>query len=337
MRTEKSGKILANFAILAILATAAWLTLLDSGCRSKSVSDYLAEGDKALHDNQLATAEQDFTAAAKTAPDDARTHLALGNLYSQEHNYDVAIGEYKEALRLDSRNARSHSGLARVYGIRSQLGPAEEQYRAAIALDSANVPARLGLAWVLRRVGRTDEAEREIRTAVGLEPQNGEAHFALASLLADQHGRETEADTEFAQAHSLDPRLTRPGSSGSSAVAESASAPSAPPAKAPGEATAKEEAPAPGGTEAAAKPEAVPHADTTVVASASPPAKMKLVDKNFRLFHNSPVYQDADSGSAVVGQVHKRKFVHVIGMSGDWLQIKLRNGTVGFIPTNAAE
>jgi len=27
----------------------------------------------------------------------------------------------------------------------------------------------------------------------------------------------------------------------------------------------------------------------------------------------------------------------VIGIAGDWLQIKLRNGTVGFIPTSAAE
>jgi hypothetical protein len=41
--------------------------------------------------------------------------------------------------------------------------------------------------------------------------------------------------------------------------------------------------------------------------------------------------------SPVVGQVHRGKFVHVTGIAGDWLQVKLRNGTVGFIPVTAAE
>jgi len=29
--------------------------------------------------------------------------------------------------------------------------------------------------------------------------------------------------------------------------------------------------------------------------------------------------------------------VHVTGITGDWLQVTLRNGTVGFIPVTAAE
>jgi hypothetical protein len=49
------------------------------------------------------------------------------------------------------------------------------------------------------------------------------------------------------------------------------------------------------------------------------------------------VYQSPDETSSVVGQVHKKKYVHVVGLAGNYLQIRLRNGTVGFVPESAAE
>jgi tetratricopeptide (TPR) repeat protein len=70
-------------------------------------------------------------------------------------------------------------------------------------------------------------------------------------------------------------------------------------------------------------------------ASASP--KIKPLNKVFLLTKNSPVYESPDSSSNVVGQVHKKKYVHVVGLAGNYLQIKLRNGTVGFVPETAAE
>jgi hypothetical protein len=39
----------------------------------------------------------------------------------------------------------------------------------------------------------------------------------------------------------------------------------------------------------------------------------------------------------VVAHVHRRKYVQVIGIAGDWLQVKLKTGVVGFIPISAAE
>jgi len=38
-----------------------------------------------------------------------------------------------------------------------------------------------------------------------------------------------------------------------------------------------------------------------------------------------------------VAHVHKHKYVHVIGITGDWLQVELKTGVVGFIPISAAE
>ena len=44
-----------------------------------------------------------------------------------------------------------------------------------------------------------------------------------------------------------------------------------------------------------------------------------------------------EDGWTVVAHVHHGRFVHVTGIQGDWLQVTLRNGTVGFIPVSAAE
>jgi hypothetical protein len=35
--------------------------------------------------------------------------------------------------------------------------------------------------------------------------------------------------------------------------------------------------------------------------------------------------------------VHRRKFVRVTGITGNWFRIQMKNGTVGFIPLSAAE
>jgi len=295
-----------GFVMLASPAVA--LALSIAGCHGKSVDEYLAAGDDALAHNQMATAEQNYSAAAKAAPDDPRTHLALGNLYTVEHNADAAKQELMRAVELDAKNVQAHFGLGRLYLAQGQFGQAEEQFLAAAALEPANSEPHVELAKIYQQAGKLDAAERELRTAIGLAPKDGKPHFALASLLADQNGRSAEAEAEYARAQALDPTLVR-------------AAP--PPAS---------------GTTLSVVPAASPTPALSAAAAPAPSAlKVKPVDKKFQLTHDSAVYQTPDSTSAVVSKVHRRKWVHVTGISGNWLQIKLRNGTVGFIPISAAE
>jgi len=288
--------------------SAVTLALLTTGCQQKSADDYLAAGNEALQHNQLATAEQNYNSAAKTAPSDPRTHIALGNLYAAEHNADAAKQEFMRAVELDPKDARAHLGLGKIYLDQSQFGMAEEQFLAAVVLDPANPEPHIELAAVYQRTGKLEAAERELRTAIGLAPKDGQPHFALANLLDKQSGRSAEADAEYGRAQALDPRLVR--------------ASAAPAATAPAVASA---------------PPSTPAAPAAVTAPAPGAFKIKAVDKKFALTHNSPVYENPDNTSRVVGKVSRRKWVHVIGISGNWLQIKLRNGAVGFIPTSAAE
>ncbi len=66
-------------------------------------------------------------------------------------------------------------------------------------------------------------------------------------------------------------------------------------------------------------------------------APIKPIKKRFLLSQSSPVYRKPDAASAVVAHVKGKTHVDIIGIKGDWLQIKLPSGTVGFIPTKTAE
>ncbi|HUY27686.1 MAG TPA: tetratricopeptide repeat protein [Candidatus Binataceae bacterium] len=280
-----------------ILAAAACGLFLIAGCSHKGVDDYLRAGDSALQNTKAADAEKDYAEAEKIAPDDPRVHVAMGNLYVFEHKPGPAQIEFMKVIELDPKNPAAHVALGNLYLDQQQNRLAEEQYRAAIVLDPTRGSYYLQLADTLSKEGRLAQAEDPIRTALGLDPRNAEAHLALANLLDSEPGRQSEGEAEMAAARAIDPKLV-------SDNAVSAAPPAAPSGAAP-----------------------APAAAPTI----------KPLNKLFLLTRNSPVYQSPDQTSSVVAQVKRRKYVHVIGIAGAYLQIKLRNGTIGFIPIAAAE
>lgn len=235
----------------------------------------------------------------------AESLVAQGAQAARDGRASDAIKDYTDAIAAEPRNAAAHEGLGEVLMGQGQLPSAEEQYRAAVALEPANAGYRVGLGSLLRAQTKFADAEREDRTAIGLDAKSGTAHYELAKLLSQVGNRDAEAQNEFDQARAIDPNLVPP-------------------------------APAASPTPAAAQ--AAPAASTTPgVSAAGAPPKVKPLNKRFLLTHNSPVYQNPDSTSKAVAEVHKNKFVRVTGIAGNWLQVTLKNGTVGYIPTGAAE
>ncbi len=295
----------SRMAMIAVAAGA--MAMLAAGCRGQSVDGLLQSGDSAMQATKLADAEKDYTEAARQAPKDPRVHVALGNLYVLEHKPDQAQLEFMKVIELDAGNPAAHIALGNLYLDQQQPSLAEEQYRAACALAPARASYRLQLGDALQRENKLPQAEAEIRTAIGLEPRNAQAHLALASLLKSEVGREAEAQAEMDRVRALDPKLAEQAGAAPAAAAGAAATTgaSAPAAAAPGVAPA--------------------------------PLKIKKVNKLFLLTKNSPVYESPDTTSRQVAKVQRKKYVHVIGITGSYLQIKLRNGTIGFIPIAAAE
>ncbi|HEY2664200.1 MAG TPA: tetratricopeptide repeat protein [Candidatus Binataceae bacterium] len=143
-----------------------------------------------------------------------------------------------------------------------------------------------------------DEAIGDYQKAIGLDPNLAAPHAALARLYS------ARAAQELARAVAINPAFGNPTSALTPAPAVAA--------------------PLPAGT-------------PTPEPEARPAQKIKAVNKKFLLTHDSDVHSNPDGSSAVVANVHRRKYVHVIGIAGDWLQVKLKTGVVGFIPISAAE
>jgi Flp pilus assembly protein TadD len=309
-----TGTAHAPARALTLIAAALMLFAIP-GCGHKSVDDSLAAGDLAMQNTKLADAESDYREAAATAPNDPRPHVALGNLYVFEQKPAQAEAEYMKALEFDKRNAPTHTALGNIFVGQSQPGLAEEQFRAAVAIDPTNPTYRINIGILLQKVGRTGEAEAQLRTAVGLDPKNAHAHLALAKVISGEPDRQAEAEAEFAQVRTLDPTLMPPAP-GAPAPEAGAAPPSGPGAPPPSEATTAPPPPA---------------------AAGAPMPKIRDLNRKFMLTHDSAVYETPQETATVVAQVHRRKFVHVTGITGNWFRIEMKNGTVGFIPLTAAE
>lgn len=289
-----------QWPMAARILTMAAIALTLSACHKQSADDFIAAGDSAIPAQKLDEAEGDYKQAIDLAPNDARPHAALGNLYLLEHKQAAAQAEFMRVLELDPKNAAAHMALGNMYNEQAQYPMAEAQYRAAIAIDPSRSEYHAALGAVLAKEGRSADAQTELRTAIGFDPKNAQAHYQLGNLLATTPGHEAEAKAEYDQAQQLDPKLVPPQ---------------------PVAASAATATPAAAGTPAGA-------------------AKVKVVNppRLFLLTHDSPMYANPDATSVVVGKVQHKKYVHVIGIAGkDWLQIRLRNGVIGFIPTSAAE
>ncbi len=60
-------------------------------------------------------------------------------------------------------------------------------------------------------------------------------------------------------------------------------------------------------------------------------------DKQFLLTADSPVYSAPNQWGNKLAEVHRGKYVHVIGQALSYLKIRMKDGTEGFIPMTAAQ
>ena len=294
MIRRASGDHLRPFLLPLLL-----MFLLNTGCGHKSVEDYLAAGDQAMQNDRLGEAESDYQLAVQTAPNEARPHLVLADLYILELKAPQAAAESMKALELDPNNPKTHAALATAYSAQSEFGLAEAQGRAAVALAPADAEYRLSLGATLQSEEKLEEAEAEYRAAEGLEPRNAHAHLALAILFNAEPNRQSDARAEFAQVKALDPSLMPTN-------------------------VQPVNAPSPAGTPA-----------STATAARAP--TMEETDQRFLLTHDSAVYDSTSKDACVIAQVHRRNHVHVTGISPNWIRIQLSAGTIGFIPATAVE
>jgi tetratricopeptide (TPR) repeat protein len=255
-------------------------------------------------------------------------YLAAGDSAMQANKLPDAEHQYSEAAKAAPNDPRVHVALGNLYTFEHKPQPAQVEYMKVIDLDPRNPAAHVALGNLYLDQQETRQAEEQYRAAIALDPSHAAYYLLLGDVLS-REGRSADAEAQFRTAIGLNPKSaqahltlanflnSQPGRQ-TEADAELSAARILDPKLAASTAGATEET-APAG------------------AAASVATKIKPLNKVFLLTKNSPVYESPDSSSNVVGQVHKKKYVHVVGLAGDYLQIKLRNGTIGFVPETAAE
>ena len=254
----------------------------------------------------------------------ADDYLNAGDLAMQSSGFSQAEADYQQAVKLAPNDPRTHVALANAYVAEKKPDQARAELMKALDLDLKNHAAHAALGDLYLADDEPQAAEEQYRAAVALDPANAAYRIKLAQALtrANKFG---PAEVELRTAIGLEPRnaaahyalaslLFAENNRQDEAQKELATAQSLNPSLA---------SPSPMATPAAA--------------ATSAAIRLRPLNKRFQLTKNSPVYQNPDQTSAVVGQVHRGRWVNVTGITGDWLQVRLRNGTLGFIPTAAAE
>jgi tetratricopeptide (TPR) repeat protein len=196
------------------------------------VTDFQAEGRKALDAQKFAEAAELFGKAVAADPKDYSAHFHLALAYSLLDKDAQAIAEYKETLALSPGLYQAELNLGILLLRQKQPGaavpylksaaakkPSEfrpnfylaealagsgdaagsiDMYKAALAADPTAKDAELGLARALAKLGRTAEAEPHFKNA------GGQSLLELAVLYQSQHKLEQAAEL-FAQVAPSDP------------------------------------------------------------------------------------------------------------------------------------
>lgn len=138
------------------------------------------------------------------APNDAPSHMLMGNAYETLKQSEAAIPCFERAIEFAPDDPPAHNNLGVALSSVNRLDDAIAAFRRALDLKPDYAQAHNNLAQALQTVGRFDEAIASARAAIGLEPEFVEAHRNLGNILYDA-GRLAEAAAVYRQALELDP------------------------------------------------------------------------------------------------------------------------------------
>jgi tetratricopeptide (TPR) repeat protein len=144
----------------------------------------LAERDK-----DVATAEREFVAATKAAPDSATAFSTLGAFYRRQKKWPEAIAAYEHVLSVkpDAYNAHlSLGGIAVASGQNLDRGEREiKEWLAHAPKDAPILNVSIAHQWlgkIYETQGKNDAARAEYQLALSANPKNEDAKKALAAL-----------------------------------------------------------------------------------------------------------------------------------------------------------
>jgi tetratricopeptide (TPR) repeat protein len=134
---------------------------------------------------------------------------ALGDAYSQTHDYAKAEDAYNRAIQMDPTDTDHRKGLAQALMAQDKSEQAAEQYKRLTELDPDEPENFLRLAQIYRQLNQLDLAEENLLHAKQLAPGNVEVIYNEATIYEAQ-GRFEDAIRVLSDAVSGIKRQTEP-------------------------------------------------------------------------------------------------------------------------------
>ncbi len=195
-------------------------------------------GELRYRNNEMAKAEEAFSAAKTIAPDspaanfwmallaenrgdwntaiallekvsstgpDSGVLLRLSYYYSQAGRFPDAVKALEKLVETQPSNTDFLNYLAIAYEQSNQQEKAEKTLRRILEIDTANYEAHFQLATLYDRQGKAEKAETELKTAISLKPDYDVALNYLGYSYADRNIHLDEAEKMLTQALAIDP------------------------------------------------------------------------------------------------------------------------------------
>ncbi len=169
------------------------------------VSDFAAEGLKALDAGQYEAAADAFRKAVAADPSDYSAHFNLALAYGFLGRDEDGIAEYRKTLELKPGlyEAELNCGLLLM---RHKDAGAEALFEAAAAQKPNEFRPRYYIAEAEEQTGALDRAEASYRRAIELDAKSAAAESGLGRVLT-REGKLDLAAPHYRQAAALDPKF----------------------------------------------------------------------------------------------------------------------------------
>src|SRR5713226_215504 len=140
-------------------------------------ADAFQRGLTALKDDRIADALEEFTAAEREHPDDARVRNFRGIVLANLGQNAEAAAEYRESIRLDPRMEDAYRNLGFLKWTEHQLEPAREALERAVELSPSDSFAHYYLGRVQLEAQRYLQAIQELE--ISRVPLPADAGFSI--------------------------------------------------------------------------------------------------------------------------------------------------------------
>jgi tetratricopeptide (TPR) repeat protein len=152
----------------------------------------------------LELAISEYKQISQLDPSDIQSHLVLGQLYTVNHDSDLAQKEFEAAQKIDPNSEDVALNLARLYGESGDIRKAINTLKAVPEDDrSAKLAFALGAGY--DQIKDTKDAVTAYQQAVDMDPDNLDAKRALAQALLNNN-QLSDAEHAYQEIASADPQ-----------------------------------------------------------------------------------------------------------------------------------